>query len=131
MPNWEQLAQPSLLMTAGMALLVTVFLRLAWRRMARSRPANEAPARSELSSFAPANHGAKSSSAEAYEAQLHETARALCAQVDSKVILLEQWIRLARLEAERLERAVAAARAQGLLDEATTDRAIPSAEHLR
>lgn len=128
---WEELDKSSLLMTAGVALLAGVFLRLALRRLIRSKSADrqsDVDARAALPLF---DRSTRSSSIDASEVQLYEMGRELAAQLDSKVILLEEWIRLARIEAERLERAVDAARAQGVFDDAATDANEASAERAR
>lgn len=120
MQFWEQLDKPGLLMAAGVALLAAVLLRRAYRRLARSKSADRQPKRVELSGSV---RRAQSSSLDSAEVQLHEMARELSAQLDSKAVLLEHWIRLARDEADRLERAIATAQELGLTKSETTTAA--------
>lgn len=116
MEFWKQLDVPSILMAAGVALLAAVFLRRVYRRLAQTNSADKVTDRMSAPSSARSERQAASGALDGCEVHLHETARELSAQLDSKAVVLEQWIRLARAEAERLERAVAAARELGLAD---------------
>lgn len=51
-----------------------------------------------------------------WEVHMHDTARDLMARIDSKIVVLEQFIRQAAAEKERLEAAIAKAQALGLAD---------------
>jgi hypothetical protein len=98
---------PVLLLVAGMLLLIVVLRR----RSARYYRAQSAEPRA-IERLSRASAGAASQSHQApddlaaWEVHLHETARELAAELDTKASALRHYIRLAQEERERLQRAI-------------------------
>ncbi len=93
------------------AVLVVVVLMLLRSQRSLSRRSSQAPslapAPRKEASRPPLHSGAQATAAN-WEVQMHEVARELSAQLDSKMGLLEQLIREADRAASRLETALAA-----------------------
>jgi len=93
---------------AGITLLILILLRRSYRHYGRRRPAGKTleshPTR------APRPHGPERSLSDAppdvlrWHVEMHDTARKLKAELDSKMRVLQLLIGQARREADRLER---------------------------
>jgi hypothetical protein len=119
---------PTFFFLALLAVTVAVLLLRVQRYYGRSGGASTytPPAKPEPASRARPAEGPVAMAA--WEVQMHETARALKGQLDSKIGVLEQLIREADRAASRLEAALAAARpstqAEGLKAAGTADRPV-------
>jgi len=71
---------------------------------------SDAASRRAPASHEPGTHPGAPDDAIRWEVQMHETARELCGQLNSKMSVLEHWIREADRAARRLESALEAAR---------------------
>jgi hypothetical protein len=108
----------SLLMAAGLALAVFLLMRRAASAPAGARLAEAAgqDITNRLGRGKLARHASASETAETpvevlrWQVEMHETARELKGQIDSKLSALQALIILARREAERLEEAIHRAR---------------------
>jgi hypothetical protein len=93
---------------AGIALLALVLLRRIYRHYGRRRPAAKGRDAYLATSPRPASDRRSLSSAPPellrWHVEMHETARDLSAQLDSKMRVLQLLIGQARQEADRLER---------------------------
>ena len=91
----------------GLGLMIVILMR-RWHRYygPRRRRRNEAPLeRASLESKRPLRSLSDApTDVLRWQVELHETARDLKAELDSKIIALQVLIRMARQEAERLER---------------------------
>ncbi len=132
MPLAELPGLPTLVFMGALALTIAVVLLRTQRYYARNtsaRPSYEPPPRQDPS---PRAHtlGAPPPMVD-WEVQMHDMARELAAQLDSKIGVLEHLIREADRAAARLEAAVAAQRAgSSVLDAAERlERLTPSAPH--
>jgi len=92
----------TILMAAGIALAALVFLRASWRR--RAAPSRSTTIDDERLTQAPPELSR-------WQVEMHETARDLKAELDSKLSALQTLVALARQERALLESAIA--RAQG------------------
>lgn len=117
MPSIPQSSGAELLFLLGVALVTLTLLRRIYRvRRARAprrtsraqRPASATSGGDRLSGLWPsASSPTAPPQVQRWEVAMHETARQLAAELDAKAGILEQLIRDARSERERLERLLA------------------------
>lgn len=110
-----QEAPSSFALAAGVALLTLILLRRSWRyerrRRRRDRRANgSAPTRSVGDAFSGSDRDPLVDAPPEvlrWHVALHETARDLQAELETKMVIVDQLIVQARREADRLERILA------------------------
>jgi flagellar biosynthesis/type III secretory pathway M-ring protein FliF/YscJ len=92
---------PSLALLAGIALLLIISMRLLMRRRSSNETEYAPPAKPR----APQSLPTQDAPAELlrWQVQMHETARDLKAELDSKMSALQALVRMARQECQRLE----------------------------
>ena len=104
-----------ILFAAGLCVLIWLILRRSHGRPGRSRPDNEPLVRTPRPEKA-TNVGLIDAPADVarWEVAMHETARDMKAELDTKMVALQTLTRMAQAESERLEAAIARARQLGL-----------------
>jgi hypothetical protein len=108
LPAWLPANRASAgMMLLGLALLIAILLRRSFRYYGRRGTTRDAPAEYLTQTPRPASNHRSLSSAPAdvlrWQVEMHETARDLKAELDSKMRLLQLLVAQAREQAERLE----------------------------
>ena len=112
----------TILMAAGVALAAFVFLRASWRRRT-AQPAGPGASADRGNGKALANAPPELSR---WQVEMHETARDLKAELDSKLSALQTLVALARQERALLESAIARAHGEEIEPPTSTLAAIES-----
>lgn len=104
-----------ILFAAGLCVLIWLILRRSHGRPGRSRPDNEPLVRTPRPEKT-TNVGLIDAPADVarWEVAMHETARDMKAELDTKMVALQTLTRMAQAESERLEAAITRARQLGL-----------------
>jgi hypothetical protein len=112
---WGQ-SPSSLLMLAGIALATFILLRGTRAYLARSRADKTSPQkiRDELTKMETKQTAIPPKELLRWEVEMHETARDLKAEIDTKLAALQALTISAREESERLEAAIAKAETLGI-----------------
>ena len=112
---WGQ-SPSSLLMLAGIALATFILLRGTRAYLARSRADKTSPGtiRAEFTKMETRDTAVPPKELLRWQVEMHETARDLKAEIDTKLAALQSLTIAARQESERLEAAIAKAEALGI-----------------